>query len=184
MDPDKAFFAAQQTCPVCFNAEGQRCRECNGVDCGATDAWRETKEALWRLPTEDAYNRACRALHWRTAELRAHGIEPIAIPEDAPLYPPDDFDFGAGDVTIGAIKTVLRAKLDLSDELLADMEDNLTAVAVAVLLAARPAQGMSAGTAETPQEAQGRSPASPVGEADAPNPSADQDHTIPKGDTQ
>lgn len=46
-------------------------------------------------PTEDAYMRACRALHWRTAELRFHGIEPIAIPDGAPHYPPEGFDFGS-----------------------------------------------------------------------------------------
>lgn len=46
-------------------------------------------------PTEDAYMAACRALHWRTAELRFHGIEPIAIPQDASHYPPDNFDFGS-----------------------------------------------------------------------------------------
>lgn len=39
-------------------------------------------------PTLDAYQAACRALHWRTAELRAHGIEPVAIPADAPHDPP------------------------------------------------------------------------------------------------
>jgi len=46
-------------------------------------------------PTDDAYMRACRALNWRNAELRFYGLEPIALPDDAPHYPPDDFDFGA-----------------------------------------------------------------------------------------
>lgn len=41
-------------------------------------------------PTEDAYMRACRALHWHTAQLRANGIEPATIAEGAPHYPPDD----------------------------------------------------------------------------------------------
>jgi hypothetical protein len=45
-------------------------------------------------PTEDAFLAACRALHWRTAELRYHGIEPVALPQDAAHYPPDDYDFG------------------------------------------------------------------------------------------
>jgi hypothetical protein len=40
--------------------------------------------------------------------------------------------------TVGEVKAVLREKLDLSDELLADMEDNLTAVAVAVMLKCSP----------------------------------------------
>lgn len=41
-------------------------------------------------PTPDAYMRACRALHWRTAQLKAHGIEPVTITEAMPQYPPDD----------------------------------------------------------------------------------------------
>ena len=48
-------------------------------------------------PTEDAYLRACRAGHWRTAQLRHHGIEPIQIPADASHYPPDDFDWSAAE---------------------------------------------------------------------------------------
>ena len=44
-------------------------------------------------PTEDAYLRVCRALHWHTAQLRAHGIEPDPIAPDAPHYPPDDHVF-------------------------------------------------------------------------------------------
>lgn len=47
-------------------------------------------------PTEDAYLAACRALHWRTAELRAHGVEPVTLPQDVSHYPPDDYDFGVG----------------------------------------------------------------------------------------
>lgn len=46
-----------------------------------------------QYPTEDAYLSACRANHWRTAQLRAHGIEPIRMPADASHYPPDDFDW-------------------------------------------------------------------------------------------
>ena len=48
-------------------------------------------------PTEDAYMAACRAGHWRTAQLRAHGIEPIRLPMDAAQYPPDDFDWKAAE---------------------------------------------------------------------------------------
>lgn len=49
---------------------------------------RETENAR-PFPTEDAYMAACRALHWRTAQLRANGIEPVEIPLNAPAYPPD-----------------------------------------------------------------------------------------------
>lgn len=42
-----------------------------------------------RYPTEDAYLRTCRALHWRTEEIRAMGGDPVAIPPDAPHYPPE-----------------------------------------------------------------------------------------------
>lgn len=41
-------------------------------------------------PTKDAYMCACRALHWREAQLRSLGAEPIQIAHDAPQYPPDD----------------------------------------------------------------------------------------------
>lgn len=50
-----------------------------------------------QYPTEDAYLSACRALHWRTAQLRAHGFEPCTLPADASHYPPEDYDFGAGE---------------------------------------------------------------------------------------
>jgi hypothetical protein len=45
---------------------------------------------LKNRPTEDAYLRACRALHWRTAQLRANGIEPLLIKEDAAQCPSKD----------------------------------------------------------------------------------------------
>jgi hypothetical protein len=50
-------------------------------------------------PTLDAYMGAMRALHWRTAQLRQAGIEPISLlefpgaPERIPHYPPDHFRF-------------------------------------------------------------------------------------------
>lgn len=46
-------------------------------------------------PTEDAYMRACRALHWRTEELRQAGIEPLDLTKVPELshYPPEDFRF-------------------------------------------------------------------------------------------
>lgn len=46
-----------------------------------------------QYPTEDAYMRACRALHWRNAQLRAHGIEPDQLANDAPHYPPEGHVF-------------------------------------------------------------------------------------------
>lgn len=49
-------------------------------------------------PTEDAYMRNCRALNWRTAQLRQAGIEPLNLMElngeaEVPHYPPDHFRF-------------------------------------------------------------------------------------------
>lgn len=50
-------------------------------------------------PTEDAYMSTCRALHWRTEQLRQAGIEPLRLidvpgaPEGIPHYPPDHFRF-------------------------------------------------------------------------------------------
>lgn len=44
-------------------------------------------------PTEDAYMRATRALHWRTEQLRQYGIEPIEIKEGFPHYPPESFNW-------------------------------------------------------------------------------------------
>lgn len=61
----------------------------------ALEAFRADLRDLVERPTKDSYMAACRALHWRTAELRAHGVEPITLPPDAAHYPPDDFDFGA-----------------------------------------------------------------------------------------
>lgn len=49
------------------------------------------------MPTEDAYLRACRANHWRTAQLRAHGIEPIKLTDEHPHYPPVGYDFEANE---------------------------------------------------------------------------------------
>lgn len=46
-----------------------------------------------QYPTEDAYLSVCRALHWRTAELRSHGVEPVTLPLNAEHYPPDDYVF-------------------------------------------------------------------------------------------
>jgi hypothetical protein len=50
-----------------------------------------------QYPTEDAYMAACRALHWRTEQLRQAGIEPLdltKVPEHLLThYPPEDFVF-------------------------------------------------------------------------------------------
>lgn len=51
----------------------------------AEDAVAELKQR----PTEDAYLRACMALHWRTAQLRVNGIEPVRIEEGFSHYPDD-----------------------------------------------------------------------------------------------
>lgn len=40
------------------------------------------------------YLRACRALNWRTAQLRANGIEPLKLNDSHPHEPPIGFDFG------------------------------------------------------------------------------------------
>lgn len=61
----------------------------------ALEAFRADLRVLCGRPTEDSYMAACRALHWRVAELRAHGIEPIRIPMDAPHYPPEGYSFPA-----------------------------------------------------------------------------------------
>lgn len=49
-------------------------------------------------PTVDAYMAAARAVHWRNAQLRAYGIEPLDL--NAPDLPSDpySYDFGAGEV--------------------------------------------------------------------------------------
>lgn len=46
------------------------------------------------MATDDAYLRACRALNWRTAQLRAHGIEPLKLNDSHGHEPPLCFDFG------------------------------------------------------------------------------------------
>jgi hypothetical protein len=57
----------------------------------------------------------CRALHWRTAQLRAHGFEPVAMPMDAPHEPPEDYDFGERRVTAKEIPPVLYLEADQMD---------------------------------------------------------------------
>lgn len=46
------------------------------------------------MVTESAYLRTCRALNWRTAQLRANGIEPLKLTDEHPHEPPVGFDFG------------------------------------------------------------------------------------------
>lgn len=70
-------------------------------------------------PTEDAYLAVCRALHWRTAELRHHGVEPVRLPDDASHYPPEDYAFGPS------------AKDDQIDELERQLEEARDQLAVA-----------------------------------------------------
>ena len=78
---------------------------------------RDLKE-LCNRPTQDAYMAACRAGHWRMAELRAHGIEPLNLTKVADLthYPPDDYDFGApaAPLKIGDAVEVVEGSADWS----------------------------------------------------------------------
>lgn len=46
------------------------------------------------MVTESAYLLACRALNWRTAQLRANGIEPLKLNDSHPHEPPIGYDFG------------------------------------------------------------------------------------------
>lgn len=55
----------------------------------------EHRAALAAALTQDAYDSVCRALHYRTAQLRAHGIVPDTIASDAPAFPPDDYVFAS-----------------------------------------------------------------------------------------
>lgn len=43
--------------------------------------------------TVDAWHRVNRALNWRTAELKANGIDPVRMNEDMESYPPDNYPF-------------------------------------------------------------------------------------------
>jgi hypothetical protein len=70
--------------------------------------------AMSGYPTEDAYMRACRALHWRTAQLRAHGVEPIRLTDDMGHYPPEDFDFA----TVEAAESISSSSGDALREAL------------------------------------------------------------------
>lgn len=76
---------------------------------------------------------ACRALHWRTAQLRAHGIEPDTIAPDAPHDPPADHVFdsvrnrGGGEAALAIGEHAFRAGWAACD---ATMDDGLVAVGV------------------------------------------------------
>lgn len=45
---------------------------------------------VWERPTAWAYFAACRAQHWRTAQLKANGIIPRQIEADDPCHPSED----------------------------------------------------------------------------------------------
>lgn len=47
------------------------------------------------MATDAAYLTACRALNWRNAQLRAHGIEPLKLTEEHGHEPPIGYDFSA-----------------------------------------------------------------------------------------
>lgn len=57
----------------------------------ALELFKADLKVLCERPTVDAYMRTCRALNWRTAQLRANGIEPGILRDDAPHEPPEDF---------------------------------------------------------------------------------------------
>jgi hypothetical protein len=99
---------------VSLVAEGGTINESYGLPPGeALEAFRADLKVLVERPTVDAWSAACRALHWRTAELRHHGIEPIRLPADAAHYPPEGYDFGHGPATDIAF---LLSVIDSCDE--------------------------------------------------------------------
>lgn len=67
-------------------------------------------------PTEDAYLAACRANHWRAAQLRALGAEPLdlsKLPKDQLThYPPDDFNWGDSGLTIERIADAMQKAIE------------------------------------------------------------------------
>jgi hypothetical protein len=87
----------------------------NGVYClqpgDALEAFRRDLLELVERPTLDAYMASNRALNWRNAQLRAHGIEPLDLsklkPGQLTHYPPEGFNFGDRPVTVKEIPPVL-----------------------------------------------------------------------------
>lgn len=86
--------------PICKGCGVKMPRHWSKRKAGAITAWntrltaKSGEEKRESFPTKDAYMRACRALRWRHAELRAHGIEPMQITDDHPESPPVSYDFG------------------------------------------------------------------------------------------
>lgn len=77
--------------------------------------------------TESAYLRTCRALNWRTAQLRANGIEPLKLTDEHPHDPPVGFDFDveeAGAAMRGSLDANLARALWLAEGKRADLWDN------------------------------------------------------------
>lgn len=72
-------------------------------------------------PTQAAYDAACRALHWRTAELRANGIEPMKLTDDMGQYPPEDYHLVNRRVTAETIG-LTKFELENIDELISVFE--------------------------------------------------------------
>jgi hypothetical protein len=74
----------------------------------ALDAFREDLKDLVQRASADAWLAACRALNWRTAQIRALGHEPVTLPPDAPHYPPDDYVFAASDAALNRVRDALN----------------------------------------------------------------------------
>lgn len=99
---------------VSLVVEGATIASVYGAKSGMEPFWADLKVLVER-PTVDAYMAACRANRWRTAELRAHGIEPLDLTKlRVPAnFPPENFDFGHGPATDIAF---LLSVIDSCDE--------------------------------------------------------------------
>ncbi len=78
------------------------------------------------MATDDAYLRTCRALNWRTAQLRANGIEPLKLTDEHPHEPPVGFDFDveeAGSAMRGSLDSNLARALWLAEGKREDLWD-------------------------------------------------------------
>lgn len=70
------------------------------------------------MATDEAYLRTCRALNWRTAQLRANGIEPLKLTEEHAHAPPIGYDFDveeAGSAMRGNLENNIARALWLAE---------------------------------------------------------------------
>lgn len=114
------------------------CRYCGGA--GKFQITSSVSDGAWvtcfcsrtQYPTEDAYMRVCRALRWRTAELKANGIEPVALNDDSPHDPPEGYDFGVSgkqsDREVAIAEHAFRAGFHEAVDMGAKPEDEAEAV--------------------------------------------------------